>query len=156
MAKNFNLQDDEKSCIFVTKDKRQVIIRSSHERCPVNKGVLGNFTKFIWKHLRQRLFFKKIAGLRPVTLLKRLWHWCFPVNFTKFLRAPFLQNTSGRLLLYYFNNVLHRIFTAKAVWDFLFLIVIFKLLYKDNKGHRFDDTKEVQYLYKTSFVKKTP
>ena len=26
MAKNFNLQDKEKSCIFVTKDKRQAII----------------------------------------------------------------------------------------------------------------------------------
>ena len=26
MAKNFNLQDDEKFCIFVTKDKRQAII----------------------------------------------------------------------------------------------------------------------------------
>ena len=29
---------------------------------------------------------------------KRLWHRCFPVNFVKFLRAPFLQNNSGRLL----------------------------------------------------------
>ena len=28
-----------------------------------------------------------------------LWHRCFPVNFTKFLRAPFLQNTSGRVLV---------------------------------------------------------
>ena len=37
---------------------------------------------------------------RPATLLKRrLWHRCFPVNFVKFLRTPFLQNTSGRLLL---------------------------------------------------------
>ena len=26
MAKNFNLQDDEKFCIFVTKGKRQAII----------------------------------------------------------------------------------------------------------------------------------
>ena len=26
MAKNFNLQDDEKFCIFVTKDKKQAII----------------------------------------------------------------------------------------------------------------------------------
>ena len=26
---------------------------------------------------------------------------CFPVNISKFLRAPFLQNTSGRLLLFY-------------------------------------------------------
>ena len=26
---------------------------------------------------------------------RRLWHKCFPVNFAKFLRIPFLQNTSG-------------------------------------------------------------
>ena len=46
------------------------------------------------------LFFNKVAGLRPATLLRmRLWHRCFPVNFAKFLRTPFLQNTSGRLLL---------------------------------------------------------
>ena len=32
-------------------------------------------------------------------LKKRLWHRCFPVNFVKLLRTPFLQNTSGRLLL---------------------------------------------------------
>ena len=42
-----------------------------------------------------------MAGLRPATLLKkRLWYRCFPVNFAKFLGTPFLQNTSGRLLLY--------------------------------------------------------
>ena len=31
---------------------------------------------------------------------KRFWHRCFPVNFAKFLRTPFLQNISeisGRL-----------------------------------------------------------
>ena len=38
--------------------------------------------------------------LRPATLLKKgLWHRCFPENFAKFLRTPFLQNNSGRLLL---------------------------------------------------------
>ena len=43
--------------------------------------------------------FNKVAALRPATLLKRrLWHRCFPVNFAKFLRTPFLQNTSGQLL----------------------------------------------------------
>ena len=37
---------------------------------------------------------------RSATLLKkRLWHRCFSVNFAKFLRTLFLQNTSGRLLL---------------------------------------------------------
>ena len=36
----------------------------------------------------------------PETLLKKkLWHRCFSVNFAKFLRTRFLQNTSGRLLL---------------------------------------------------------
>ena len=55
------------------------------------KGVLRNFTKFTGKHLCQSLFFDKVTGLRPVTLLKkRLWHRCFPVNFVKFLRTPFL------------------------------------------------------------------
>ena len=33
---------------------------------------------------------------QPATLLKKsLWYNCFPVNFAKFLRTPFLQNTSG-------------------------------------------------------------
>ena len=41
----------------------------------------------------QCLFFDKV-GLRPVTLLKkRLWHRCFPVNFWKFLRTLFLDET---------------------------------------------------------------
>ena len=39
-------------------------------------------------------------SLMPAILSKkRLWHRCFPVNFVKFLRTPFLQNTPGRLLL---------------------------------------------------------
>ena len=43
--------------------------------------------------------FNKVAG---ATLLKKsLWHRCFPVNFAKFLRTPFLQNTSGKLLLHW-------------------------------------------------------
>ena len=42
----------------------------------------------------------KVADLRPATLLKkRPWRKCFSVDFVKFLRTPFLQNTSGRLLL---------------------------------------------------------
>ena len=66
----------------------------------MKKGVLRNFTKFTGKHLRQSLFFSKVVALRPATLLKkRLWHRLFSVNFAKFLRTPFLQNNSGRLLL---------------------------------------------------------
>ena len=40
----------------------------------------------------------------PATLL-RPWHRCFPVNFAKFLRTHFLQNTSRRLLLCYYNKL---------------------------------------------------
>ena len=62
-------------------------------RCSVKKGVFRNFTKFTGKYLRQSLLFNKVAGLEPVALLnKRLWHSCFPVNFVKFLRTPFLQD----------------------------------------------------------------
>ena len=58
-------------------------------------GVLKNFAKFTGKYLFQSLFYNKVAGLGPVTLVeKRLWHWCFPVNFAKFLRTLFLENTS--------------------------------------------------------------
>ena len=65
--------------------------KSSYRKCSVRKGVLRNFAKFTVKHVRQSLFFNKVAGLRLATLLKkRLWDRCFPVNFAKFLTAPFL------------------------------------------------------------------
>ena len=86
--------------------KRQ---RSSHQRCSVQKGVLRNSTKFTGKQLYQNLFFHKVTGLRPATLLKkrprlatllkkRLWHRCFLVNFVKFVITLFLQNTPGRFI----------------------------------------------------------
>ena len=94
------------------------LYRSSHQRCSMKKGVLRNFTKFPGKHLCQSLFFNKVAGLRPATLLKRrLWYRCFPVNFVKFLRTRFLQNTSGPLLLFIFIDLLlqqHFHFTSFA------------------------------------------
>ena len=79
----------------------QHFFRSSRPEVLNKKGVARNFTKFTGKHLCQSIFFNKVANLRPATLLNmRLWHKCFPVNFMKFIRTPFLQNTSGRLLLF--------------------------------------------------------
>ena len=50
------------------------------------KGALRNFAKLTGKQLCQSLFFNKVDGLRPATLLKkRLRHRWFPVNFAKFL-----------------------------------------------------------------------
>ena len=51
--------------------------RSSHQRCFVTQSVIRNFAKFTGNTLRQSHFFNKVAGLK----------------------AHFLQNASGRLLL---------------------------------------------------------
>ena len=75
-----------------------VLSRSSRPEVFCEKGVFRNFAKFTGKHLCQSLFFNKAAG--PATLLKkRLWHRCFPVNFAKFLRIPFLTEHLWWLLL---------------------------------------------------------
>ena len=66
----------------------------------MERSVLKNFAKFTGKHLYQSLFFNKVTGLRPGTLSKkRLRHGFFLVDFAKFSRTSFLQNTSGQLLL---------------------------------------------------------
>ena len=43
--------------------------------------------------------FNKVADLKACNLIKiRLQHSCFPMNFAKFSRAPYLQNTYGQVL----------------------------------------------------------
>ena len=55
------------------------------------KGVLRKFAKFTGKHPYRSLFFNKVVGHRPATLLKKgLCYRYFPVNIAKFLRASFL------------------------------------------------------------------
>ena len=77
--------------------QRQILLQKQPPEVFWKKVVLSNFSKFTGKHLCQSLFFNKAAGF---SLWKeRLWHRCFYVNFVKFLRTTFLQNTSGRLLL---------------------------------------------------------
>ena len=63
------------------------------------KRVLKNFATYTGKHLCRSLFFNKVAGLNPATLVKnRLRHRCLLVEFVKFLRTPFLYNTSDGCL----------------------------------------------------------
>ena len=79
--------------------------RSSHRTCYVRKGVLRNFPKFTGKHMCQSPFFNRLAGTRSGSLLKKwLWQRCFAVDFAKFLRIPYLQITSGRLLLLWLSR----------------------------------------------------
>ena len=66
--------------------------------CSVKKGVLRKFAKFTGKHLCQRLFCNKVAVFNNFNKKESLAQ-VFPVNFAKFLRTLFLENTSGRLLL---------------------------------------------------------
>ena len=81
------------------------VMRNKVQKQPLEvfckKDVLKNFAKSTGKRLCQSLFFNRVVGLRSATLLKKkLWHRCFPVNFAKFLRTPFVQKTSGQLLIW--------------------------------------------------------
>ena len=69
--------------------------RSSRPEVFCKKGVLGNFAKFIGKHLSQSLFINKVAGLRPATLLKKealrqvfSYEFCEISKNTFFYRTP--------------------------------------------------------------------
>ena len=66
----------------------KITCRSSCPELFCKKGSLRNFTKFTGKQVYQGPFFNP-------SFKKRLWHRCFLVNFVKFLRTSFLQNTSG-------------------------------------------------------------
>ena len=106
--------------------------RISHQRCSLKKVFLKNFIKFSGKHLCWSLFFNKVSGMRPATLFKkRLQQRCFPVNFVKFLRTPFLQNTSRQLLLFVINLTVS--FCKKVLYIYSNLL----LLEKSTKTHNF-------------------
>ena len=54
--------------------------------------------------------FKESFRPQPAALLKkRLWHRCFPVNFAKFLRAPFIiEHLEWLFLFFNFSGVIKR------------------------------------------------
>ena len=81
--------------ILITDIRREAVVQLSS----VEKAFM-KFGKIHRKTLVQNLFFNKVADLRPATLIKkRLWHRGLPVNFEKFLRAPFLTEHLWWLLL---------------------------------------------------------
>ena len=76
--------------------------RSSRSEVFCKKDILRNFAKFTGKQLCQSLFLNKVASLRPATLLKKsLWHRCFPLNFSKFLRTLFFTEHLRWLLFWW-------------------------------------------------------
>ena len=83
-----------------TKTITWLINRSSHQRCSVKKMFLEISQNSQESTCSMVFVLIKLQVWSATLLRKRLWHRCFPVNFAKFLRAPLLQNTSRRLLLY--------------------------------------------------------
>ena len=67
-------------------------IRSSRTEVFSKKGVCRNFSKFTRKHLCQRLFFNKVAGLRPVK--KETLAQAFSCEFCKISKNTFFHRTS--------------------------------------------------------------
>ena len=63
-------------------------------------GVFKNFAILTVKHLCWSLF-NKVAVLKTCNFIKkRLQHRCFPVKIARFLRTPFLHNTSDGCFCY--------------------------------------------------------
>ena len=90
--------------------------RSSLPEVFYKKGVLRNYAKFTGKHVCQRLFFNKVADLRPATLLKKsLWPkvcnfikkeslpQVFSCEFCEISRNTFFTEHLRRLLLKFQN-----------------------------------------------------
>ena len=72
------------------------------------------YTYWIWEAVTRRCSVKK--GLRPATSLKeRLWHRCFPVNFAKFLRTPFLTEHLRWLLLEFLYSTVLQLSTSRQI-----------------------------------------
>ena len=107
MSQFMNLLKNRKSLVsihWLAKTAKQMticcdnffrIVRSSHRRCSVKKGVPKNF-KFHRKAPVLESLFNRITGLQVCHFIKKtLQHKCFPVKFGKFLRTPILGNIYG-------------------------------------------------------------
>ena len=123
-------------------------IRNSHQGCSIKKRCSQKFHRI----------HRKAPVPRPATLLqKRLWCRCFPVNFEKFLRTPFSQNTSGRLLLKHTQSVpkYHRmkINTEAVTWR-CSIKSVFKNFAKFTGKHLCQSLFSLQRLWSATLLKK--
>ena len=75
-------------------------VKKSHKFTFTQKLSRKHSLKSFKSEERYKSLFNKTCNFRPATLLKkRLWHMCFPVSFTKFLRTPFFIEHLRWLLL---------------------------------------------------------
>ena len=93
-------------------------------RYSLRNGLVKNLAKFTGKHLRWSLFFLIMSQAKVYNFIKKETSTqVFSCEFYEILRTPFLQNTSGRLLLsvnyfsFYFKENLG------TTWSFVTLCV---------------------------------
>ena len=108
----------------------------------------GESTEAVARGCSVKKMFLKIE-LRPSTVLKkRLWHRCFPMNFAKFLRTPFLIERLWWLLLnqdHWF--VKQELFErdepniCNVAHCFLWYQSSFQISHETSKGRRFTESR---------------
>ena len=64
-----------------------------------------------------------------VSLKNRLWHRCFPANFAKFPITPFLENTSGRLLLTFSEYCQKSLLLLGTSFKMIVALYIYQILF---------------------------
>ena len=112
----------------IKKSLKPATLRSSHQRCSVRKVVLRNFAKFTEKHLRQSLFFNKVTGLRPATLLKKeTLAQVFFCEFCEISKNDFFTERLGRLLLNFMKKE-----TPTQIFSREFCEIFKKILFTDS------------------------
>ena len=73
------------------------------------------FLDLNWRSSQTEVFSKKGAFINFIK--KRLWYRCFPVNFAKFLRIPFLTKHCQWLLLKLVSPKANRRLGVRVKWQ---------------------------------------
>ena len=114
-------------------------LRSSHQRCSLRKGVLRNFPKFTGKHLCQRLFSNKVAGLAKFCEMSKNTFFTEHIRTTASYTLLFSQKRSTIDVRHnpkYVSNIFLMIFTAVLLecfkqTDQIFRTAIFQDVFDD-------------------------
>ena len=110
-----------------------ILDRSSYWRCSVRKDVFRNFAKFTGKHLCQSLFFNKVAGPRPGTLLeKRIWCKFCKISknkcFTDYPRATASAHFSRYYNYLIWSTLLGILYVLNTIYKVLLKVINERLL----------------------------
>ena len=82
-----------------------LLFRSTRSQIFLKIGVFQKTAIFTQKYLCWNLFLKKLKTWSPATYLKEIQNRFYPVNIERFLKAPFLFNTSGGCFLLFIANI---------------------------------------------------